>query len=171
MGLVLLCVASLAGGLVVRRGVHADEGKNKKIYSTWKGLETDKCVSAWVIRRFVDEHAQFKFFPKGTLIQEGIPFDTPTAELRRDSRQATFGKVLAKYNLTDAVLRDMDRIIWDIEGNKWEKKATQEAQGVNAVVQGLILSIPDENQCIEKTDIVFDGLYAYLKALRQAPQK
>lgn len=172
-GILSTCFVCLAIGFTVHRTVCADEKEVKKgqIYSTWEGLEADKCASIWVIRRFVDAEAQFKFLPKGTLVQEGIPFDTPTSELSRDARQAAFGKVLTKYKLDDPVLRDINKIIWDIEVNKWEKKVTNEAHGVNSVVQGLILSIEDENQCLDKTDIVFDGLYAYLKAYHQAGKK
>lgn len=172
-GVLLACFVFLAISFTVLKAVYADEKGDKKgqIYSTWEGLEADKCASIWAIRRFVDAEAQFKFLPKGTLVQEGIPFDTPTSELSRDARQAAFGKILTKYKLDDPVLRDIDKIIWDIEVNKWEKKVTNEAQGVNSVVQGLILSIEDENQCLEKTDVVFDGLYAYLKARHQAGKK
>jgi hypothetical protein len=138
-----------------------------QVYSTWEALELDKCASAWLIKRFVDKDAQFQFFPNGTLIKEGIPFDTPTGDLSRDARMATFGKILQKYKLKDAVLEDINKIVWDVEVNKWEKKVTDESLGVNAVINGLILISKDGQDCFEKSFIVFDALYAHLKAQRQ----
>ena len=48
---------------------------NSQIYITWQGLEPDKLASLWLIKRFVDQEAEFKLVPKGSLIKDGIPFD------------------------------------------------------------------------------------------------
>ncbi|MBC8233723.1 chromate resistance protein [bacterium] len=149
---------------IAKENPNINEGQ---VYSTWETLELDKCASAWLIKRFVDKNAQFQFFPNGTFIKEGIPFDTPTGELSRDARAATFGKILQKYKLKNSVLEDINKIVWDVEVNKWEKKVTDEAIGLSAVINGLILISKDGQECFEKSFIVFDALYAHLKARRQ----
>ena len=91
-------------------------------FSTWKGFEVDKCASIWLIKRFIDKNAKIKFFPKGNLITEGIPFDVPEAKLRRYHNMSTFESILKYYNLKDPKLIYIGKIIHDIEVNIWEKK-------------------------------------------------
>lgn len=169
LAILILYIILLAQLIKISDDAIADtsEAKGSAVYSTWEGLELDKCASAWLIKRFVSKEAQFRFFPKGSFIKEGIPFDTPDSELRRDYRMAAFGRVIKKYKLQDAVLEDINKIVWDVEVNTWEKKVTDESIGLNAIVQGLILTFQDEKECLEKSYIVFDALYAYLKEQRR----
>lgn len=171
--IIILYVIAIAFIIAITGDIYAGKetktGTTKQsaaVYSTWRELETDKCASAWLIRRFVNANAQFKFFPKGTFIKEGIPFDTPDSDLKRDARMTVFGKVMQKYTIKNAVLDDMNRIIWDIEVNSWDKKVTPEAIGVDSVIQGLILMTKSEEECIEKSFLIFDALYAHFKSRR-----
>ena len=34
-----------------------------KIWVTHKGIQIDRMASAWLVRRFIDEKAKFKFVP------------------------------------------------------------------------------------------------------------
>lgn len=160
--ILLVQLIATSGNVIADTG----EAKGSAIYSTWEGLELDKCASAWLIKRFVNKEAQFKFLPKGAFIKEGIPFDTPDSELKRDARMAAFGRVMQKHKIKDLVLEDINKIVWDIEVNSWDKKVTQEAMGLNAVIQGLILITKSEEECFEKSFLVFDALYAHLKSQR-----
>jgi len=164
----IILTFSLFAGMISAEKPKTEKGN---VYSTWKGLELDKCASAWLIKRFIDKKAVFKFFPRGTFIKEGIQFDTPYSELRRDARTPTFGKIMEKYKIEDPVLVDIGRIVWDVEVNKWDRKITDESSGLNAVIQGLIMITEDEKNCLEKCYIVFDALYAYLKSQRQEVHK
>jgi len=77
------------------------EKEKTLIFSTWEGFEADKCASIWLIKRFIDKNAKIKFFPKGSIITEGIPFDVPEAKLRRYHNMSTFESILKYYNLKD----------------------------------------------------------------------
>jgi hypothetical protein len=157
--------------IIIGVNVNADKKtKATNIYATWRGLETDKCASAWLIRRFIDKNAQFKFFAKGTLIKEGIPFDTPNSELRRDARLPTFGNVMRKYGVKDPILEDMNKIVWDIEVNSWDRKVTTEAAGLDAIIHGLTLIAKNDEECLEKSLVIFDALYAHIKLRRNINQ-
>jgi len=59
-------------------------------YSTWENMEIDKCASAWLVWRFTDKDAVFRFVPKGKLITQGIPFDVPEAQIRRYHNLSAF---------------------------------------------------------------------------------
>jgi len=72
-----------------------------QIYITWQGLEPDKLASLWLIKRFVDQEAEFKLVPKGSLIKDGIPFDVPSATFKRSHTRSTFECVLQNEGLDD----------------------------------------------------------------------
>ena len=69
-------------------------------YTTWENMEIDKCASAWLIKRFVDKDAVFRFVPKGELITRGIPFDTPEAQIRRYHNLSAFEYIVKTNRLT-----------------------------------------------------------------------
>jgi len=129
------------------------------IYSTWDILEIDTCASAWLIKNFVDTAAEFRFFPKGEIITEGIPFDTPDSDLRRTGNMSTFETILAKYKIEDPALKKIGRIIHDIEINYWGGKETKEAVKVDREIKRIIDLAFDNPRRFEKSFIFFDELY------------
>ncbi len=147
---------------VAGEGEEVDEGG---VFSTWKGfLEADRCATAWLIKRFIDESASFKFYPHGTTEMAGEPFDVPLSESLRRPNHSIFESFLLKHELKDPVLRKMGTIMRDIEINTWGPKATKEAAGLEAIVRGLNRVYEQEEVCLEKSFIIFDALYAELEA-------
>jgi hypothetical protein len=134
-----------------------------KVYSTWDTMEPDKCGSAWLIKRFVDQEATFEFYPKGELISSGIPFDTPEAELRRYHNMSTFESILRKYKLNDPVLIEMGKIFHDIEINFWGKKIRAESEGLQNTILKIEADYNDPNEILKKSFEYFDTLYKDLK--------
>ena len=129
------------------------------VFSTWEGFEVDKCASIWLIKRFVNNDVKFKFFPKGTIIKEGIPFDTPNAKLRRYHSFCTFETILNAYKFKDPKLKYIAKIIHDIEINIWNKKRMKETNEVICAVQSIIAKTNDNKTIIKKTIEYFDSLY------------
>lgn len=134
-------------------------GEKGLIFSTWEGFEVDKCASIWLIKRFVDKNAQIRFFPKGDIIKEGIPFDTPDAAFRRYHNMSTFECLLKHYRLRDPKLIHIGKIIHDIEVNLWEKKALEETLIVQDAVNHIIWNSENSDGVIEKSCEYFDRLY------------
>ncbi len=135
-------------------------GQKALVFSTWEGFEVDKCASIWLIKRFIDENAVIKFFPKGEQIKEGIPFDTPDAKLRRYHNMSTFESILKDYNLQDPKLIYIGKIIHDIEVNIWERKVLDETLTVQDAVNKIILKSKNSDEVIEKSSEYFDLLYS-----------
>jgi hypothetical protein len=129
------------------------------IFSTWEGFEADKCASIWLIRRFIDKNAVIKFFLKGEIIKEGIPFDTPDAKFRRYHNMSAFGSLLRHYNLKDPKLIYIGKIIHDIEVNTWEKKVMPETVKVQEEISNIIRNSKSNDEVIEKSCQYFDLLY------------
>ena len=132
---------------------------DEHLYSTWDVTEVDTCASAWLIKRFVDKEARFKFYPKGEIITEGIPFDTPDAEFRRYHNMSTFESILQKYKFDDPALIEIGRIIHDIEVNFWGKRQHKKSNEVDEIISGIIAGEKEKSKCFERTFIIFDNLY------------
>ncbi len=132
----------------------------QKVFSTWEGFEPDKCASIWLIKRFIDKNAVIKFFPKGKVIREGIPFDTPDAKLRRYHNMSTFESILFYYQLQDPKLVEIGKIIHDIEINVWARKMMARSEDVQRAIRRIIAAAKDNKTVIEKSCQYFDSLYA-----------
>jgi len=153
----------------------AEEISDKKpvVFSTWEGFELDKCASIWLIKNFIHKEAKIKFFPKGTINMEGVPFDVPEAKFRRYHNMSTFESLLKYHKLQDPILIYIGKIIHDSEINKWEKKALTKTYEVEEAVLSIITESKTPEEIIEKSLHYFDGLYPEIKVLemKQVPKK
>jgi hypothetical protein len=129
------------------------------VFSTWDGFEVDKCASIWLIKRFIDRDAIISFLPKGEVIKEGIPFDTPDAKLRRYYNMSTFETILKNYKLDNPKLVHIGKIIHDIEVNTWEKKVFNETLKVQDAVNNIIWNSKSSKEVIRETLEYFDSIY------------
>ncbi len=140
---------------------------DSNIYTTSENMDIDKCASAWLIKRFIDKNAAFKFFPKGELITEGIPFDVPEAEIRRYHNLSAFEYLMKKYNIADPAVRKIGEIIHDLEINYWGTKSVKDSQKINDAVQKIIADSRSAQESLEKSFIFFDNLFSEFKPAAQ----
>lgn len=131
-----------------------------RIYSTWDVIELDTCASAWLIKRFVDADAEFKFYPKGEFIAEGTPFDTPDAELRRRQGESTFECIINKYNIKDPRLIEIGKLIHEIEINYWGSDFSPKGKELNDKINKIITENNQPEKKIKEAFIIMDELYA-----------
>ncbi len=136
---------------------------NSHLYSTWDAMETDKLASIWLIKKFVDKEAEFKFYPKGEFITEGVPFDVPEAELRVYHNLSTFESIVNKFKIDDPAVKEIAEIIHDIEINIWAKKQREESVDIDKTVQEIISSSKNNQERLKRSLAVFDQLYRELK--------
>ncbi len=159
--MVFVCVPSL----------HADETAKVHLYSTWDTMEVDKCASAWLIKRFIDKEARFTFFSEGTLITEGIPFDTPDSEFRRYHNMSTFESILQRYKIHDPALIEIGKIMHDIEVNFWAEKAQKISERVEREVKEFIMKSTSPPEALQKGHVYFDRLYKELGEVQKEGQR
>ena len=157
----LFISAFLCLSILISNGMPANilAGQKGLVFSTWEGFEVDKCASIWLVKRFVDENAVIRFFPKGEAIKEGIPFDTPDAKFRRYHNLSTFESLLKHYDLKAPKLVYIGKIVHDIEVNIWERKVFDETRLVQEAVAGIISDSKNSDDVIEKSCKYFDALY------------
>jgi hypothetical protein len=140
------------------------KASENNLFSTWEGLEADKCASIWLIKRFISPKAQIRFYPKGDIIVEGIAFDTPEAEFRRYHSKSTFETLQQHYEVLDQTAIYMGRIIHDIEINTWGKKMLPETRQVINDVQPILVKKSSED-AVTECSIYFEKLYKQLARL------
>jgi hypothetical protein len=122
----------------------------------------DRTACVWLIRHFVDSEANFAFFGDPTEAPEGAElFDVVGARLTHRGEDCSFETFLKDYKLEDPVLREMAEIVHDADLMD-DKYGRPESDGLDAVIRGMQLVLPDDPTLTRHTDAIFDGLYAYL---------
>jgi hypothetical protein len=123
----------------------------------------DRTACIWLIRRFLDPEAAFSFFGDPAEAPEGAElFDVVGARLSHRGEDCSFETFLKDYELEDPVLKEIAEIVHDADLMD-EKYARPESEGLDAIVRGMQLSLPDDHALAGHTDALYDGLYAYLR--------
>ncbi|MHC4123765.1 MAG: chromate resistance protein ChrB domain-containing protein [Planctomycetota bacterium] len=135
----------------------------KHIYTTWDTMEYDKCVSAWLIVKFLDKNAKFVFYPQGTEITEGVVFDVPGAKWSRKHRKCTSQCILETIKNPDPAMERIVDMAGKIELNRWQLDSWPQAQKSFYEVRKITDSTEGLGQCFEKTRPYFDRLYEKLQ--------
>lgn len=127
-------------------------------FVTYRGMRIDRLASAWLIRRFVDPRARFRFIERGGAAPvEWIPFDLPDAEYSHHGEDCTFETLVKKFGIRSRAVRELGEIVHDADV-KDGKFGRAEAGGISAAVQGMGLVCKDDDELLEKGLLLFDGL-------------
>jgi hypothetical protein len=126
----------------------------------------DRTACAWLIRRFVDPNPSFAFAPDPQSAEQlgGIPFDMRGVELGHHEGRCSFESVLLKYDLTDPALQEIAAMVHDADIDD-DKFGSPEAPGLDAIIRGLGMVIQEDDELLELTDRVYDGLYAWVRRI------
>jgi hypothetical protein len=140
------------------------EDMKGRTWVTRQGVYVDRIASAWLIRRFIDPKARFKFTGSKTYRPRAgeVRFDMFEAEYTHEGDRCTFETLLDRAGLRDRALRAIGEIVHDIDC-KDEKFKREEAPGVAAMVRGLARAYPDDPSRLEHGAAAFDHLYASLR--------
>ena len=139
-----------------------------RTWVTRTGIKIDRMASAWLIRKFIDPQARFKFVPaKGyTPLKGELRFDMFEAEFTHEGDLCTFEVLLDRFGLADSGLRPIAEIVHDVDV-KDAKYGREEAPGLGQVVAAIAAAHPDDESRLERGTSLFDELYA----LHSAPAK
>lgn len=140
------------------------EDVRARTWVTRTGVHVDRMASAWLIARFIDEQARFKFVPSRGYRAEPseLRFDMFDAEFTHDGELCTFEVLVRDFALADPALGAIGEIVHDID-LKEAKYERPETSGVEHLVAGIAWSSPEDEQRLEKSTTVFEALYAYFK--------
>ena len=140
-------------------------------------VHMDRVASPWLIRRFIDQDAEFAFVPFGKeyIPAEGIAFGIPGAEIgTHDKNGSTFRKLMKRYSLTDPALETMCEIIESgihhvfhhaEAGYSVADLKHCEGVGLDMIANGMLLTFPDDIENIERSMALYDALYNQCRAV------
>jgi len=137
------------------------------VWVTRRGVQVDRIASAWLIRRFIDRKARFKF----VVGQEYAPrrgelrFDMFQAEFTHDGDLCTFEVLLRHFGLEDRALRSIGEIVHDVD-LKDGKFARPEAPGLDRLIAGMALRHEGDEARLTDGAAVCDALYESFKRKR-----
>ena len=157
-----------------RDGTSADEpleAMERPSRATWvtrTGVHVDRIASAWLIRRFIDPAATFKFVPaKGYVPRPGeLRFDMFEAEFTHVGDRCTFEVLVVRMGLRDAALTALGEIIHDLDLRD-DKFGREEAAGVRSAIDGICTVARDDEQRISAATPMLDGLHSHFSLQRR----
>jgi hypothetical protein len=138
-----------------------------KVWVTRTGVHVDRIASAWLIRRFVDAEARFKFVaPKGYRAEPGeLRFDMFDAEFTHEGDRCTFEVLVERLSIREPGIRALAEIIHDID-LKDSKFARLETPGVAAAIAGLCAQHRADEVRLEMGFSLFDHLKTHFARRR-----
>jgi len=136
-----------------------------KVWVTRKNVFVDRIASAWLITRFIDKKARFKFVGSKNYDpqKDEVRFDMFEAEFTHQGDRCTFEAILHSFQIKDRALHQIGEIVHDID-LKDRKFERPEADGLHVMFSGIVTAHQNDNDRIETGAKLLDNLYAYFKS-------
>jgi hypothetical protein len=130
-------------------------------WATRAGIHVDRTACAWLIRRFIDDEAEFVFVHDPEEVPEdATPFDMRGVELSHHGDACTFETMLERYGLDDPALVEIARIVHEADLDD-ERFDAPEARGLDVILRGLSMVADSDARMLELSGPIYDGLYEY----------
>ena len=132
-----------------------------RVWVTRRDPHIDRLATAWLIRRFVDPAARFRFVDRsgGPTRAAERSFDMTGADFTHEGERCSFETMCARLGLTDPALGELAEIVHDLD-LKDNKFGRADAAGVQRLVDGLSASHPDSGTRTIAALPLFDALFA-----------
>ncbi len=131
-----------------------------RVWVTRKGIHVDRMASAWLIRRFIDPEAKFKFVPARGYQPEKreIRFDMFEADFTHEGDRCTFEVLLQRLKLNHPALRPVAEIVHDID-LKDGKFDRPETAGIERLITGICTVHKDDEARLARASAIFEDLH------------
>jgi|FEC22Drversion2_1045045.scaffolds.fasta_scaffold00590_15 hypothetical protein len=138
----------------------APAGMGGKIWVTREHVQVDRIASAWLVRRFIDSSARFKFVPGRSYAPRSgeVRFDMFEGEYTHEGDRCTFEVLLQHAGIDDPALAAIGEIIHDID-LKDGKYGREETAGIRTVMSGIAAAHRDDEDRLARGAAVLDDLY------------
>jgi len=122
----------------------------------------DRCVSAWLIRRFIDPKAQFTFAPEEKAPPAAVPFDMFHGQgFSHRGDDCTFETLVKAFHVGDGRVAVMGEIVHDADLFD-EKFGRKEGFGIDEVLKGWARQDVSDAELLERGMQMAEGLYESL---------
>jgi hypothetical protein len=134
---------------------------------TRENANVDRVACPWLIKRFVDEAAEFIYVPADQVIEEAerqhaIPYDVPDVELGHVDGRCSFESIILKYGLTnDPALVALSKIVHAADVQD-DVDTSPYGPGLKAIAFGFAyLHGKEDHKKIALETPMYDALYAF----------
>jgi hypothetical protein len=128
---------------------------------TRAGVQVDRMASAWLIRRFIDPRARFRFVrPPYQVRKTEIRFDMYEAEFTHHGDRCTFEVLLERRKLSNRALHAIGEVVHDID-LKDNRYGRPETAGLAALLAGVTAATAADAGRLTRSRAIFDDLYRY----------
>jgi hypothetical protein len=151
------------------RGISRGKALTNRTWVTRKGIQVDRIASAWLIRRFVDARARFRFIdPKRETARAGeIRFDMVGGDFTHEADRCTFETLRRRAGVKDAAVAPIAQIVHEID-LKDGKFGRPETRGIEQVLTGIFQTCSRDEDRLERGFALFDELY---ESFRRKPRE
>ncbi|WP_092120966.1 chromate resistance protein ChrB domain-containing protein [Desulfonatronum thiosulfatophilum] len=133
-----------------------------RTWVTRPGIHVDRIASAWLIRRFIDSEAIFRFDAE-SVSPGDLRFDMAEAEFTHEGAECTFEVMLRRFGLLDdSALKSLGAIIHDIDLDE-HHPARPESPGIAALMAGIVLREDDDGQRLKHGFQILDSLLEFFR--------
>jgi hypothetical protein len=138
-----------------------------RVWVTRIGVHVDRIGCAWLVRRFIDPKARFKFVPPKGYVPEPneLRFDMFDAEFTHEGDHCSFEVLMSRAGLDDPALTAIAEIVHDID-LKDQKFSREEAPGIKTLINGICAHTRDDDERLLRGAAIFDDLYAVFSRKR-----
>lgn len=136
-----------------------------KTWVTRRKPFVDRMASAWLIRRFVDDKAQFDFADdsrEGPGKGDKVTFDMRDADFTHTGDLCTFEVLLKSFGLKHHGLARIAEIVHELDIRD-DKYRTPEAKGIEEILTGISKTAGSDHDALEKGMAIFEMLYASVR--------
>ncbi len=137
-------------------------GYQGRIWVTRVHPYIDRLSSAWLISRFIDAKAQFRFLEpeeKADIEKGEIPFDIAGAEFSHQGELITFEVMARGFGLLDPAIIRISELIKAIDIQEGAI-LPDDAALLKNLLDGLIAISTSDHQLLERALLIFDALHA-----------
>ncbi|WP_456399099.1 chromate resistance protein ChrB domain-containing protein [Mesoaciditoga sp.] len=129
-------------------------------------VHVDRVACPWLIKRFVDNQAEFIFVTRELVMEtakreNAIPFDVKGVELGHKDGHCSFVSIMEKYKITDPTIKKLAEII--NAADTGHPEASEYAAGMELIARGFSIMYPGDMKNLEEQFKVYDAVYAALK--------
>jgi hypothetical protein len=135
-----------------------------RTWVTRENVFVDRIASAWLIRRFADPGAKFKFVASDAYSPKGkeLRFDMYEGEYTHEGDRCTFEVLVDRLGMTDRALTPIAEVVHALD-LKDEKYHRPETAGLGVLLSGIVMAHGSDKERLEKGGEIFDALYEYFQ--------
>lgn len=140
------------------------ESYTGRTWVTRRDIHVDRMASGWLIRRFIDPKARFRFveLPRYQPRNGELRFDMQAAEFTHEGERCTFEVLQHRFARKDRALKQLGELVHDLDFEDG-KFGHPQVSGFGQQLAAIAAAHPDDLTRLERASALLDDLYLLRK--------